>query len=286
MPPTTTPHAAHDELLLARLYGDDVDAAERDRALEQMAGCQECTEFFSDLGAIAAATAALPVPPRPREFTLTEADAARIGRRSAGRSFLGWLGRTRALGGSMAAIGVAGILLVGAVSTITPAATREQAPSAAGVPEFGAAIPGAHDNNGQTVTVTDGAGSKSAPSGEEPGVASASSPQASPAALAIPTAAASAAPRYGASPAAATALPTTAPPPAPAASIQPQTGPNQLAVTAAPTPRSAPQPESTGGSSGPDGRAIALATFGGLLVLGALMVILPTLVRRRSRSVR
>ena len=31
---STTPHAAHDELLLARLYGGDVDERDRARALD------------------------------------------------------------------------------------------------------------------------------------------------------------------------------------------------------------------------------------------------------------
>ena len=86
---TAPTHATHDELLLARLYGGDVDETERSRALDQMASCQDCADVFADLGAIAVATAALPTPPRPRDFTLTEADA------SAGRSSTGSVERRR-----------------------------------------------------------------------------------------------------------------------------------------------------------------------------------------------
>ena len=115
-------HATHDELLLARLYGGDVDEQERSRALDQMASCLECADVFADLGAIATATAALPIPPRPRDFTLTEADVERLGKRSIRWSMFGWLGRSRALGGSMVAAGLVGVMLVGAVSALAPAA--------------------------------------------------------------------------------------------------------------------------------------------------------------------
>ncbi len=71
-------HATHDELLIARLYGDDVDSRERALALELVAGCDECAALYADLGAIATATAALPVQRRPRDFALTEDDAARL----------------------------------------------------------------------------------------------------------------------------------------------------------------------------------------------------------------
>ena len=66
MPNPATTHAAHDELLSARLFGDDVDERERAAAIEQMAACDECADLFADLGSIREATVALPVPARPR----------------------------------------------------------------------------------------------------------------------------------------------------------------------------------------------------------------------------
>ena len=48
-----TPHAAHDELLIARLFGADVDDRERTLAQEQIAGCEDCAALFADLGSIA-----------------------------------------------------------------------------------------------------------------------------------------------------------------------------------------------------------------------------------------
>jgi hypothetical protein len=129
-------HATHDELLIARLYGEDVDERERALTLDRMAGCEECAALFADMGAIASETAALPVPARPRDFTLTAADAARIGRPH--RSWAAILGsrRLRAMGGSMAAIGFAGVTFFGALTAFMPA-TAEQPDSNAAVAEAG-----------------------------------------------------------------------------------------------------------------------------------------------------
>jgi hypothetical protein len=120
-----TPHAAHDELLIARLFGADVDDRERTLAQEQVAGCEDCAALYADLASIARATAALPVPTRPRDFTLTVADAARLqpGRRGWAR-FVG-LGRRRSFGGALVALGFSGLLLTGALSILGPRASSE-----------------------------------------------------------------------------------------------------------------------------------------------------------------
>src|ERR1035437_4671028 len=97
---TTATHSKHDELLIVRLFGGDVNAPERARALELLGECEDCAALFADLGVTADATAALPVPARPRDFTLTEADAARLHREPRGIGFLSALRRTRAIGGS------------------------------------------------------------------------------------------------------------------------------------------------------------------------------------------
>jgi anti-sigma factor RsiW len=113
---TPTTHAGHDELLVARLFGGDLDTSERGLALDQLANCPDCAALFADLGAIASATAALPVPPRPRDFTLTVADAARLG---AGRRRLPAFLRPelrRSFGGVLAALGLVGVVLTGGFS--------------------------------------------------------------------------------------------------------------------------------------------------------------------------
>ncbi|MGD0863169.1 MAG: hypothetical protein ABSA21_10480, partial [Candidatus Limnocylindrales bacterium] len=122
-------HTSHDELLLARLYGNDLNERERVRALDLIASCRECADLFADLGAIASATVALPTPARPRDFSLTEADAARLRRRAAGSSVFGLIARTRVLGRAMVAVGLAGVVLLGAVSAFLPGTGSGQQPA-------------------------------------------------------------------------------------------------------------------------------------------------------------
>ncbi len=117
-------HAAHDELVLARLFGGDLEGLELQRAREMAASCDGCAAVLADFKAVAEAAASLPVPPRPRDFTISASQARRL-RRGRGwarpkglRAVLGRLGPVRSLGVSMAAAGVAGILVVGALSTL------------------------------------------------------------------------------------------------------------------------------------------------------------------------
>jgi hypothetical protein len=118
-------HAGHDELLIARLYGDDVTERERTRALELVADCRDCADLFADLGAIAEAQAELPIPTRPRDFMLTEVDAARLKPRRRSRMAIFGLGLRRSLGGSLAALGLAGLVLTGATSLLSQTATSD-----------------------------------------------------------------------------------------------------------------------------------------------------------------
>ena len=160
-------HTAHDELLLARLYGGDLEGRERERALELTASCDRCAAVLADFEAIAAATLALPVPPRPRDFTLTPARAAALRRRrrrlTGLRGIVSSLGPVRSLGASMVAAGVAGILAVGFLSTFGQAgpaglvfdqAAGPVAPSNAGGYESLASAGSSNKNGaGQTAVV-------------------------------------------------------------------------------------------------------------------------------------
>jgi hypothetical protein len=114
-------HDRHDPMLIVRLYDGDVDAAERDRATALIADCRACAELYADLGAISSATRRAPTPPRPRDFTLTEADAARLSRRRSRLGWLRWPGLRRSFGGALTALGLVGVLLAG--TTTSPAAT-------------------------------------------------------------------------------------------------------------------------------------------------------------------
>ena len=109
-------HSSHDLLLVARMYGGDVDAVERGRALDLLAECPDCAALFADMGAIASASLALPVPPRPRDFTLTAADAARLGAERRRRPALFRPDLRRSFGGMLAALGLVGVVLTGGLS--------------------------------------------------------------------------------------------------------------------------------------------------------------------------
>jgi hypothetical protein len=95
-----------------------VNDRERARALDLLGECEDCATLFADLGATADATAALPVPARPRDFSLTEADATRLRRARRGRGLLSALRRTRAIGSSLVAIGLVGLVATASVGIL------------------------------------------------------------------------------------------------------------------------------------------------------------------------
>jgi hypothetical protein len=120
---TAAAHSKHDELLIVRLFGGDVDDRERALALGLLGECDDCATLFADLGTTAEATAALPVPARPRDFSLTEADAARLTRGRRGLGFALLIRRTRALGGSLMAIGLVGLVGTASLGALSSTAT-------------------------------------------------------------------------------------------------------------------------------------------------------------------
>ena len=256
-PPTA--HAGHDELLIARLFGGDVGEAERARALAIVSECPECESLLADFGAIADATAALPVPPRPRDFSLTAADAARLRGTTRVRWRVFRLGLRRSLGGSIAALGIVGLVLTGTTSIFGGAATTPGARYALS-PELAAASP-------------------------------------APAAVPAATAAGSLS-NFGAV-GIATAGPATmandVPTPTPAASAaHAVTDTQDLAAASAATAQSAvdggsgstKSTEAPGSSSGGvDPRLVWLSGFAVLLVSGLALAILPVR-RRRDRGAR
>jgi hypothetical protein len=276
MPRTPATHATHDELLLARLYGGDVDERERGRALDQIASCRDCADLFADFGAIATATAALPVPPRPRDFKLTEADAARVGRRTAVWSIFDRLGRTRAFGGAMMTAGLVGVVFVGALSVFAPGggAGTAGAPLTVAAPVAGASSPG-HELSGQKD------GGDTAIATTAPNQVPAAS--AAPAATAAGTAAAT---EQAPLPAATTgdrgsaAVPTAQP----ASSGEAAFGPAADGQGAYGVPTAAPPVGSLGATltgNGPDARQVAFAAFAGIGILGLLLLTMPRLASRR-----
>ena len=189
-------HDRHDALLIARFYGGDVTDQEAEEARILVAECDECAALFADLGAIAAATRLLPVPPRTRDFSLTDDDAARLARqRSATGPFgrLGWTAARRSIGGLLTAAGLLGVLFAGAGSFINP--TSHTVPDARFAANGATAAPAnaAPTGGGQELVVTGGtAGPQAAPTAAATAAASVGS--ASPASVAAASAAPSAAP--------------------------------------------------------------------------------------------
>jgi anti-sigma factor RsiW len=78
------PHAEHDPLIVARLLDRDLDGEERAIAETRIASCPSCAALHADLVALSVATGTQPTPARPRAFTLTAADAARLATDPAG----------------------------------------------------------------------------------------------------------------------------------------------------------------------------------------------------------
>jgi hypothetical protein len=266
----TTAHRSHDELLIARLYGGDADGAERDLALELVADCRQCAALYADLAAIADATAALPVPARPRDFSLSEADAARL--RPAPRNPLALFGRgvRRSLGGALAAIGLVGVVATGASS-------------------FLASTPATFTSNGAAAPASSPAGLLSGSGydqvgGPTPAATEVSVPDVAPTAAPTPAPAGSeTAPEFGSG---ATAAPyTSMTGPSPAASGAKQIlAANPSAVSQAGGTGSNRGLQPAGGTAWLDPR---LAWFGGfalLFAIGLVVLLLPELIRRRRHA--
>ena len=167
MRPDTAGHAGHDTMLVASLADHSSSAADRASAEALIDACDHCAELHTDLVTLAAATRRLPTPARPRDYTLTAGEAARL--RSPWRRFLGAIGSPRdalskPLAVGLTTLGIAG-LLVTAVPSMSfgsasssaggPAAAPPAAATGAGAPGFGVVAPeasGASDLSGEAAT--------------------------------------------------------------------------------------------------------------------------------------
>ncbi|HET7677540.1 MAG TPA: hypothetical protein VFK38_06780 [Candidatus Limnocylindrales bacterium] len=77
--PDPSAHPAHDQLLVARAAAGDLAEHERVDAQALLDACAACRSLYLDLRSLSASLATdLPVPRRPRDFRLTDADAARL----------------------------------------------------------------------------------------------------------------------------------------------------------------------------------------------------------------
>ncbi len=133
MPHPSAGHAGHDQLVIAAYAAGDATGPDLDAAAALVATCDECAVLHHDLRAIATATASLPAPVRTRDFRLTGDQAASL--RPAGwRRLLAPFAGPRfafagPLGGGLAALGIAGVLVAGGLGI--PMGGAASAPAAA-----------------------------------------------------------------------------------------------------------------------------------------------------------
>jgi len=188
-------HATHDRLLIANLIDRSPGEADRALAEEQMAGCPECVLLYDDLMALSAATRAMPVPSRRRDFTLTRADAERL-RISRWRRALAAIGSprdafSRPLAIGLTTLGLAGLLVAtipGAIPGLGGAATSQSTVADAARNAAGEAGPGEAAN---PEVMNQGSGAPSAAAGSGPAMA-VTAPSAAPSDAAVPAPATSA----------------------------------------------------------------------------------------------
>jgi hypothetical protein len=139
----TPQHAEHDPFAIAQLAADDLKPSERAPVELLAAECRECATLLADLRALTTATAALPPMPaglRPRDFRLSDADAARLG----GRGWRQRLASLRAprfafmqpLGLAISTLALAGLLISGGalpfLATTAPAGAPAPAADSSG----------------------------------------------------------------------------------------------------------------------------------------------------------
>jgi hypothetical protein len=168
-------HALHDPVWMAALASRDPDLSEseRTRAEAALRSCDVCAELFAELVAVSAAIPAAALPARPRDFTLTAADAARL-RPGGLRRWLAGIGSVRdgitfPLAMGLTTMGIAGLLLA-----TVPAAFSGMGGAAAG--------PAVLSTVGAALPAPEAAAPAPAASGRAAAAASAAAPSAAPAA--------------------------------------------------------------------------------------------------------
>lgn len=116
-PTNPSTHAAHDATLIAALAAraPDLTDADRVKAQDLLTTCADCTRLLTDLVALQVALPTTSTPARPRDFSLTPADAARLRARGWRRLF-GFLGSSRdsisrPLAMGLTTLGIAGLLV-------------------------------------------------------------------------------------------------------------------------------------------------------------------------------
>jgi hypothetical protein len=71
-------HRRHDRLLVARFAVGDAAFGQEHEAQDLVRRCSECAALAADISAISKSVAKMPAPPRPRDFRLTQDQAANL----------------------------------------------------------------------------------------------------------------------------------------------------------------------------------------------------------------
>jgi hypothetical protein len=257
-PPTA--HATHDEPLIASLLDRSPGDPDRERAEALVATCDDCSALHRDLVALSAATRALPTPTRPREFTLSADDAARL-RPKSWRRLIAGFGSSRDVFSRPLAIGLTTIGLAGLLVATIPGVLSGQA---------GASVSSVERSDGAAVTdpALSGANSQAqveaAPAAGPSAAAALAPPATAPSPEALPSG--STYDKYGAGPQASGGAADVAPGPNPA---------EQLAVDAAGAAAASPAP-----GEGPVERSGVVVLAGLLFLVGLGLFALRWNVRR------
>ena len=143
----TLDHTSHDLIAIAALAGRDPDLSDTQAAAARalLAACTECARLHADLLALALALPVATTPARPRDFTLTMADAERLRPRGL-RRWLALIGTsrdtiTRPLAIGFTTLGLAGLLVAtvpgalpgsGASATLSTVGNAMPAPAGGG----------------------------------------------------------------------------------------------------------------------------------------------------------
>lgn len=114
-------HDRHDRFLVAALAAGDLEGRALTDAEELVVACADCAELLADIRTIAAATAALPLLPRPTDFRLSPDTAERLSARG-WRGILVRLADTRFGFSRPLAVGLTTLGLVGVIAGSIPGA--------------------------------------------------------------------------------------------------------------------------------------------------------------------
>jgi hypothetical protein len=143
-PQAATAHARHDRDLVAALAAREPELAapELDAARELVERCTECRDLLADLVVLQAVVPTMITPSRPRDFTLTDADARRL-RPRGWRAALGFIGSARDGFSRPLAVGFTTIGMVALLVTAVPSIPLGGSGGQQVLSTVGNAVPGA-----------------------------------------------------------------------------------------------------------------------------------------------